>query len=184
MTTLAAGSVATLYLPLAQTLTFTPGTGGRISLNGRNVDGSAITPQEMYTATSVAFRAGATVSVEAINVDCTYTDVSDSLVPGTSAAPATLDATTAAALNGKSVDIASGATMTVGDTAWAALSGGLVINVGQSGPATLAFSGTATKENSSGTSATSVTLAASGVYALMQSPTGSPKFRLSGGATL
>lgn len=99
-------------------------------------------------------------------------------------APAVLDSSNAAALNGQAVNLAAGGTMTVADSAWALLPQGLAINVGQSGTATLAFSGTATKENASGVSAASVTLAASGVYALLRSPSGSPKFRLSGGASL
>ena len=101
-----------------------------------------------------------------------------------STAPATLNATTGAENNGKTLSLAAGATLTVHVGAWSLLSAGIVIQVGQGGSATLAFSGTATKENASGTSASSVTLAASGVYALTQSPSGSPKFRLTGGAAL
>ena len=100
------------------------------------------------------------------------------------AAPATLDASNVATYNGGNVSLAAAGTLTVSDAAWAGLTGGLTINVGQGGSATLAFSGTATKENASGSSASSVTLAASGVYVLLQSPTGTPKFRLSGGASL
>jgi hypothetical protein len=99
-------------------------------------------------------------------------------------APATLNASTGAENNGRTLSLAAGATLTVHDGAWSLLSAGIVIQVGQGGTATLAFSGTATKENGSGTSATSVTLAACGVYALTQSPSGSPKFRLTGGAAL
>lgn len=90
MATLAAGTVATLYLPIAQTITITPGTGGRVSINGRNIDGSAVTPQEIYTATNLSLRSGATITVEAINVDCTYSDVGDiGLTSGQIAAGAT-----------------------------------------------------------------------------------------------
>lgn len=112
--------------------------------------------------------------------------VGQSLVSGGAivAAPATLDASNVATYNGQSVSLAAAATLTVSDAAWAGLTGGLTINVGQSGSATLAFSGTATKENSAGTSASSVTLSASGIYVLLQSPTGTPKFRLSGSASL
>lgn len=99
-------------------------------------------------------------------------------------APATLDSSNASTYNGQSVDLPAGATLTVDGSAWAALPGGLTINVGQGGTATLAFSGSATKENASGTSTASVTLAASGVYVLLRSPSGTPKFRLSGGASL
>lgn len=79
MATIAAGTSSTLYIPIAQSLTITPGTSGKASLNGRNQDGSAITPQEIYSATTIALRAGATITVEAINVDATCTDVADSL---------------------------------------------------------------------------------------------------------
>lgn len=106
------------------------------------------------------------------------------LLGGPVTAPAVLDASTAAQVNGLPLNLAAGATLTVNDSAWSGLPSGVWINVGQSGSATLAFSGTATKENASGTSATSVTLAASGVYALLPSPTGSPYFRLSGGASV
>jgi len=103
---------------------------------------------------------------------------------GAVAAPATLDGSNVATYNGQTVNLASGGTLTVSDAAWAGLTGGLTINVGQSAAATLAFTGTATKENSAGVANTSVTLAASGIYVLVQSPTGTPRFRLSGGATL
>ena len=99
-------------------------------------------------------------------------------------APATLSATNAATYNGATVSLAAGGTLTVADTAWSLLGAGLIIQVGQSGSATLAFSGTAVKENNSGTSSSSVTLSACGVYALTQSSTGSPNFRLTGGAAL
>lgn len=99
-------------------------------------------------------------------------------------APATIDASNAASVNGATMTLAAGATLTVDAAAWAALTAGIIINVGQSGSATLAFSGGAVKENSSGTSSSSVTLSASGVYALVKSPSGSAKFRLSGGASL
>lgn len=79
MSTIAAGTSSTLYIPIAQSLTITPGTSGKASINGRNQDGSAITPQEIYSATTIALRAGATITVEAINVDATCTDVADSL---------------------------------------------------------------------------------------------------------
>lgn len=99
-------------------------------------------------------------------------------------APSVLDATTASANNGKTIILAAGATMTVNDGAWALLTAGVTIQVGQTGNATLAFSGTAVKENAAGTSASSVVLAACGVYVLTQSPSGSPKFRLSGGSSI
>lgn len=121
-----------------------------------------------------------------VNVQSLTAAAAQSLVSGAPivAAPATLDGSNVATYNGAQVSLAAAGTLTVSDAAWAGLAGGLTIHVGQGGTATLAFSGTATKENSSGSSATSVTLAASGVYVLLQSPTGTPKFRLTGGASL
>lgn len=95
-----------------------------------------------------------------------------------------LDDVTTVDYNGITVSLASGATLTVTETAWPFLSSGLVIKVGQSAPATLAFSGGATKENASGTSAESVSLVACGTYTLTQSPSGAPIFHLHGGAAL
>lgn len=107
-----------------------------------------------------------------------------SLASGYENAPATLDGTNGDRYNGRTVALAAGATLTVTDAAWSLLGAGVVILVAQSGAATLAFSGTATKENATGTSAANVTLVASGMYTLTQSPGGSPKFRLAGGASL
>lgn len=98
-------------------------------------------------------------------------------------APATLDGTSAT-YNGATLHISAAGTLTVAAGALAVLGGGVTIIVGRSGSATLAFSGGATKENSSGTSASSVTLAASGVYALLPSPGGADQWRLSGGGSL
>ena len=98
------------------------------------------------------------------------------------AAPATLDSA-GAAYNGATLHLAAAGTLTVAAGALAVLGAGVSIIVGQSGSATLAFSGGATKENSSGTSSSSVTLVASGVYALLPSPNGSDEWRLSGGAS-
>lgn len=97
-------------------------------------------------------------------------------------APSTLDSGSAT-YNGATLHLAAAGTLTVG-TGWlAVLPSGVAIIVGQSGSATLAFSGAATKENSSGTSASSVTLVAGGVYAWLPSPSGSDKGRLTGGAS-
>lgn len=99
------------------------------------------------------------------------------------AAPTSLSATNAASYNGAKLSLAAGATLTVSDAAWPLLTEGLTIVVGQSGSATLAFSGTATKENAAGTSSANFVLAACGVYRLSQGGA-SPRFRLSGGAGL
>jgi len=100
------------------------------------------------------------------------------------AAPATLDSTNVATYAGATVSLAAAATLTVAGTAWAGLDAGLIIQVRQSGSASLAFSNPAVKENSSGTSGSTVTLAASGVYVLTKSPSGTPIFRLTGGSSL
>lgn len=82
MATIAAGSSVTGFVPNAQTITFTPGSGGRISFNGRNQDGSAITPREIYSETAIALASGATFSAEAIGNDGTYTDIQSSVSGG------------------------------------------------------------------------------------------------------
>lgn len=98
-------------------------------------------------------------------------------------APSTLDGTSAT-YNGMTLHLAAGATLTIDTGALDVLPAGVAVIVGQSGSATLAFSGAAVKENASGTSATSVTLAASGVYKLTPSPGGADKWRLTGGASI
>jgi hypothetical protein len=97
-------------------------------------------------------------------------------------APAAINAANAETFNATTVIVQAGSTLTIDSGAWAALGAGLNIQVGQSGSATLAFTGGAVKENASGTSAANVTLSAAGVYALTQSPSGSAAFRLVGGA--
>ena len=82
MATIAAGSSVTGFVPNAQTITLTPGAGGRISFNGRNQDGSAITPREIYSETAIALASGATFSAEAIGNDGTYTDIQSSVSGG------------------------------------------------------------------------------------------------------
>jgi len=98
--------------------------------------------------------------------------------------PATITSANAAQVNGNTLNLAAGSTLTIDSSAWPFLSLGLILQVAQTGTATLAFSGTATKENAAGVSAASVTLAASGEYVLTQSPTGSAVFRLSGGGSI
>ena len=97
-------------------------------------------------------------------------------------APSTLDGSSAA-YNAGTLNLAAAGTLTVAAGAMAVLPAGVSILVGQSGAATLAFSGGATKENSIGASGASVTLLAAGVYALLPSPSGSDKWRLTGGAS-
>lgn len=75
MPTLTAGSIATVYAPVASDITITPGLAGRASVNGRNtVSGAAVTPREVYSATTIRLAAGDQVSIEAVNTDATYTD--------------------------------------------------------------------------------------------------------------
>lgn len=74
MPTIAAGSVATVYCPLASTITITPGDAGRVSFQSRSASGGqSAQPQEIYSATTVSVSAGDTVTLEAINTDATYT---------------------------------------------------------------------------------------------------------------
>ena len=103
---------------------------------------------------------------------------------GASPAPAVINSSNATTYNNSTVNVASGSTLTIDGSAWAGLTLGLAIQVGQPGSATLAWSGSAIKENASGTSGASYTLVASGIYVLTQSPTGTPIFRLVGGASL
>lgn len=75
MATLAAGSTVSVYCPLTGTMTVTPGTSGRVSINARGRDGSqSLAPRELYTAETLSVTAGDVVSLEAINVAATYTD--------------------------------------------------------------------------------------------------------------
>lgn len=74
MPTISAGSVATVYCPVASSITITPGTSGRVSIQGRSRDGGqAVAPQEIYTATTITGEAGDVLTLEAINVAATYT---------------------------------------------------------------------------------------------------------------
>ena len=159
---------------------------GTTAVTGSTVFGPYSVPAVLRVACASGAASYATVRDEPPANAFTAAQVAglQGVVSGYGNAPATLNATTAAAYNGATLSLAAAATLTVHDGAWDLLSAGVVIQVGQGGSATLAFSGTATKENASGTSASSVTLAASGVYALTQSPSGSPKFRLTGGAAL
>lgn len=95
MPTIAAGQTVTVYVPLPGSVTLTPGSGGKISFNGRNADGSAVLPREIYTAISIDLLAGATFSAEAIGADASYTE------PGltTSQVAALTAATTTGALD-------------------------------------------------------------------------------------
>jgi GDSL-like Lipase/Acylhydrolase family len=74
MGTLVSGTPATVYVPVASTITITPGTGGKVSLNGRNAAGDPVTPMEIYSATSVTLSAGSTISLLAEGGAATYTD--------------------------------------------------------------------------------------------------------------
>lgn len=121
---------------------------------------------------------------QVVSLSDTQNTALQGMTSGLVVAPSAIDDTNASSLNGIPMYLASGNTLTVSGLAWPSLTAGLVIQVGQSGSATLAFDGTAVKENASGTSATSVTLAACGSYALYQSPSGAGKFRLTGGAPL
>lgn len=74
MPTIAAGSVATVYCPLAGSITITPGSAGAASFQARgNNGGQSSAPRVIYAAESVAVAAGDTVSIQAITSDATYT---------------------------------------------------------------------------------------------------------------
>jgi len=74
MATVVAGSVATVFSASAGTLVLTPGAApGRISFNGRDRNGFAVTPREVYQETSIALEAGSTVTIEALLTDASYT---------------------------------------------------------------------------------------------------------------
>ena len=131
-----------------------------------------------------ATRVVATASTTDVVLTQNQTKSLTSLLSGFVVAPSVLDSTNAPTLNGASLYLASGATMTVADSAWAYLTQGVSIFTGISGTSTVAFSGSAVKEGPSGTSAANVTLQACGMYALTQSPTGSPVYRIGGGPSI
>lgn len=75
MPTIAAGSLATVYCPLAGSITVTPGSAGRVSFQARSASGGqSAAPREIYTAETITVAAGDTVMMEAINTDATYTE--------------------------------------------------------------------------------------------------------------
>jgi hypothetical protein len=74
MGTLVSGTPATVYVPVASTITITPGAGGKVSLSGRTASGDPVTPMEIYSATSVTVSAGSTISLLAEGGAATYTD--------------------------------------------------------------------------------------------------------------
>jgi hypothetical protein len=181
MSDLSQGSFAQIVLKVGESVRVTTSGSATVTSAYGAPDGTTT-----VTANSVPFGpygVPAKLRVTAVAGACSYgplAGVGGSLVT----APASLTAANAADYNGGTVSLAAGATLTIDGAAWASLPGGLVIQPGQSGSATIAFSGTAVKENAAGTSATSVTLAAGGTYVLTQSPSGASKFRLSGGASL
>lgn len=75
MPTITAGTVATVYCPLASTITITPGEAGRVSINTRARDGGqgSAAPRDISTATTIDVGAGDVVTIEAINSAATYT---------------------------------------------------------------------------------------------------------------
>jgi hypothetical protein len=74
MPTINAGSVATVYCPLAGSITITPGSTGRVSFQARGFDGGqSSAPRVIYAAETVSVAAGDTVSLQAIGSSATYT---------------------------------------------------------------------------------------------------------------
>jgi len=73
MPTVLVGQVARLFCPVADTITVTPGAGGRCSINGRGRDGGqTIEAREIYVPTAISVVAGDTLLIEAIGADATY----------------------------------------------------------------------------------------------------------------
>ena len=82
MATIAVGTVETVFCPFDGTITVTPGTSGKVSINARSRDGSqGIAPRELYAAETLTVSAGDVVSMEAINVAATYTGTSTITTP-------------------------------------------------------------------------------------------------------
>lgn len=90
------------------------------------------------------------------------------------AAPTALNATAgvtlASAYNNRSIYIAASAVLTLDASAIALIPQGITIDVQRSGNATLAFSGGASRDNTSGLLTSSVTLLAGGIYTVRPSP--------------
>lgn len=92
MPTLAVGSNVELFFPVASDITVTITSPGRVSVNGRNRDGSAIAPRELYATETLTVAAGGVLLLEAIGLDCDYTAPSTGGASGTANAVAVLDA--------------------------------------------------------------------------------------------
>lgn len=100
-------------------------------------------------------------------------------------APASLNSSNIGTyIGGRPVLVAAASTLEVHDSAYNTMTDAVVLHIAAGGDASLAFTGSATKENASGVSNTTVALAASGVYALIKSQGGYGYFRLTGGASL
>lgn len=83
MPTISAGSVASVFCPLASTITITPGSAGRVSMQTRSqTGGQSVLAQEIYSATTISVSSGDTVTMEAVNTDATYSGVPSITGPG------------------------------------------------------------------------------------------------------
>lgn len=79
MPTILAGQVVPVFFSSDGSISITPGSAGRVSLNARAQDGSqGVAPREIYSAQTINVQAGTTVVVEAINTDASYTVSSSS----------------------------------------------------------------------------------------------------------
>lgn len=79
MPTILAGQVVPVFFSSDGSISITPGSAGRVSLNARAQDGSqGVVPREIYSAQTIDVQAGTTVVVEAINTDASYTVSSSS----------------------------------------------------------------------------------------------------------
>lgn len=75
MPTIASDNSAEVYVPLASSVTFTPGTGGFIRFGCSTPgDDAAPAPRLIYAAETISIPAGSMMFIEAVNADATYTD--------------------------------------------------------------------------------------------------------------
>ena len=74
MPSLASGSIVDLFFPVDSETSITVTAPGRVSINGRKRDGSAITPRELYASETISVAAGGSLTIEAIITACDYTD--------------------------------------------------------------------------------------------------------------
>lgn len=77
MPTIAAGNTAEIYVPLACSVTFTPGTNGRIEFSCSSPSNTAPDPRVLIQAATIDIPAGTAVGGAIASVD--YVEVDNSL---------------------------------------------------------------------------------------------------------